>query len=235
VSRCFPEFPSPPIPGRPWPSRAQQGQGNRHCFSSSCAFTTPLSGEILIDDIDIRTKDLKVLRSAISAVFQKPLLFSGTIEDNIHLGNEGASFEEVVEVAEITQIHDFILSLPEGYDTVLSEGGENLSQGQRQLLAIARAFLKNPAILLLDEATSNVDTHTERLIQDAMLRLMRGRTTFTIAHRLSTIRNADLILVVRDGEIVERGTHRELLEKKGFYSSLYLSQFGEDTAPVAAE
>jgi ATP-binding cassette subfamily B multidrug efflux pump len=122
VSRCFPEFPSPPIPGRPWPSRAQQGQGNRHCFSSSCAFTTPLSGEILLDDIDIHTKDLKVLRSAISAVFQEPLLFSGTIEDNIRLGNEGASFEEVVEVAKITQIHDFILSLPEGYDTVLSEG-----------------------------------------------------------------------------------------------------------------
>jgi len=191
-------------------------------------FYDPLSGEILIDGIDIRTKDLKVLRSAISAVFQEPLLFSGTIEDNIRLGNEGASFEEVVEVAKIAQIHDFILSLPEGYDTVLSDGGENLSQGQRQLLAIARAFLANPAILVLDEATSNVDTHTERLIQDAMLRLMRGRTTFIIAHRLSTIRNADLILVVRDGEIVERGTHRELLEKKGCYSSLYLSQFGEE-------
>gem|GEM_PF-6937666 len=156
VSRCFPEFPSPPIPGRPWPSRAQQGQGNRHCFSSSCAFTTPLSGEILIDDIDIRTKDLKVLRSAISAVFQEPLLFSGTIEDNIRLGNEGASFEEVVEVAKIAQIHDFILSLPEGYDTVLSDGGENLSQGQRQLLAIARAFLKNPesSFLMKPRATS---------------------------------------------------------------------------------
>jgi len=191
-------------------------------------FYDPLSGEILIDGIDIRTKDLKVLRNAISAVFQEPLLFSGTIEDNIRLGNEGASFEEVVEVAKIAQIHDFILSLPEGYDTVLSDGGENLSQGQRQLLAIARAFLANPAILVLDEATSNVDTHTERLIQDAMLRLMRGRTTFIIAHRLSTIRNADLILVVRDGEIVERGTHRELLEKKGCYSSLYLSQFGEE-------
>jgi ATP-binding cassette subfamily B protein len=108
-------------------------------------FYDPLSGEILLDDIDIHTKDLKVLRSAISAVFQEPLLFSGTIEDNIRLGNEGASFEEVVEVAKITQIHDFILSLPEGYDTVLSEGGENLSQGQRQLLAIARAFLANPA------------------------------------------------------------------------------------------
>jgi len=198
-------------------------------------FYDPLSGEILIDGIDIRTKDLKVLRSAISAVFQEPLLFSGTIEDNIRLGNEGASFEEVVEVAKIAQIHDFILSLPEGYDTVLSDGGENLSQGQRQLLAIARAFLANPAILVLDEATSNVDTHTERLIQDAMLRLMRGRTTFIIAHRLSTIRNADLIFVLRDGEIVERGTHRELLEKKGFYSSLYLSQFGEDAAPMAAE
>jgi len=167
-------------------------------------FYDPFFGEILIDGIDIRTKDLKVLRSAISAVFQEPLLFSGTIEDNIRLGNEGASFEEVVEAAKIAQIHDFIISLPEGYDTVLSDGGENLSQGQRQLLAIARAFLANPAILVLDEATSNVDTHTERLIQDAMLRLMRGRTTFIIAHRLSTIRNADLILVVRDGEIVER-------------------------------
>jgi len=119
-------------------------------------FYDPLSGEILIDDIDIRTKDLKVLRSAISAVFQEPLLFSGTIEDNIRLGNEGASFEEVVEVAKITQIHDFILSLPEGYDTVLSDGGENLSQGQRQLLAIARAFLKNPesSFLMKPRATS---------------------------------------------------------------------------------
>jgi ATP-binding cassette subfamily B protein len=179
-------------------------------------FYDPLSGEILLDDIDIHTKDLKVLRSAISAVFQKPLLFSGTIEDNIRLGNEGASFEEVVEVAKITQIHDFILSLPEGYDTVLSEGGRKPEPGTAPAPRHRPCLPQKPWILVLDEATSNVDTHTEHLIQDAMLRLMRGRTTFTIAHRLSTIRNADFILVVRDGEIVERGTHRELLEKKDF-------------------
>jgi len=211
------------------------GAGKTTIVSLLARFYEPESGTILIDGMDIRRIRRERLRSLLGIVLQDTYLFATTVRENIRYGRPEAQDSEVEEAARLANAEHFILSLPEGYDTVLSDGGENLSQGQRQLLAIARAFLANPAILVLDEATSNVDTHTERLIQDAMLRLMRGRTTFIIAHRLSTIRNADLILVLRDGEIVERGTHRELLEKKGFYSSLYLSQFGEDTAPVAAE
>jgi len=184
------------------------------------------SGCILIDGIDIRKIKRSCLRSLLGIVLQDTYLFSVSIKDNIRYGRLDATDEEVIEAARLANAEHFILRLPKGYDTVLTDGGENLSQGQRQLLAIARAILADPAILILDEATSNVDTKTEKQIQSAMLNLMKGRTSFVIAHRLSTIRNADMMLVINNGEIVERGTHEELLKKKGFYYNLYMSQFG---------
>jgi ATP-binding cassette subfamily B multidrug efflux pump len=152
-------------------------------------------------------------------------LFSGSVMDNIRYGRLDATDEECIEAAKLANADGFIRRLPQGYDTHLSEQGSNLSQGQRQLLSIARAIVADPAILVLDEATSSVDTRTEVQIQEALLRLMKGRTSFVIAHRLSTIRNADNVLVINDGEIIERGTHDELLARKGFYYNLYMSQF----------
>jgi ATP-binding cassette subfamily B protein len=158
-------------------------------------------------------------------VLQDTWLFNGTIKDNIGYGRPGASMDEIVEAAKTAYADHFIRTLPEGYDTVLNEEASNISQGQKQLLAIARAVLANPSILILDEATSSVDTRTEILIQRAMDDLMSGRTNFVIAHRLSTIRDADLILVMNEGSVIEKGTHHELLEAGGFYADLYNSQF----------
>ena len=158
-------------------------------------------------------------------VLQDTYLFSETVRENIRYGNLSASDKEVEKAAKLANAHHFIMQLPHGYDTVLSDNGGNLSQGQRQLLAIARAILSDSSILILDEATSSVDTRTEIKIQKALLNLMKGKTTFVIAHRLSTIRNADKILVVNNGEIIERGNHDELIEKNGFYANLYYSQF----------
>jgi ATP-binding cassette subfamily B protein len=152
-------------------------------------------------------------------------LFHGSIHDNISYGNGEVSRLEVEEAAKKARIHSFILALPKGYDTILSDEGLNISKGQKQLLVIARAMLSKTKMLILDEATSNVDTHTEILIQKAMLALMENKTTFVIAHRLSTIQNADLILVVKDGNIVEKGNHTELLNQNGFYKALYQAQF----------
>jgi ATP-binding cassette subfamily B multidrug efflux pump len=152
-------------------------------------------------------------------------LFSDTVRENIRYGRPDATDEEVGLAAKVADADGFIRQLPHGYDTMLSERAGNVSQGQRQLLAIARAVLADPAILILDEATSSVDTRTEAHIQRALLRLMEGRTSFVIAHRLSTVRDADSVVVVRDGRIVEQGTHQELLDKRGFYHHLYLSQF----------
>ena len=154
-------------------------------------------------------------------------LFTGTIKDNIRYGKLNATDEEIYNAAKLAHADQFIQMLPNGYDTLLSGDGEELSQGQRQLLSIARAAVADPPVLILDEATSNVDTRTEELIQRAMDALMQGRTSFVIAHRLSTIRNADVILVIRDGDIVEKGTHDELLAQGGFYADLYNSQFDE--------
>lgn len=190
------------------------------------------SGAILIDGIDIRKIKRSCLRSLLGIVLQDTYLFSESIKENIRYGRLDATDQEVIEAARLANAEHFILRFPKGYDTVLTDGGENLSQGQRQLLAIARAILADPAVLILDEATSNVDTKTERQIQSAMLKLMEGRTSFVIAHRLSTIRNADMILVINNGEIVERGTHEELLRKKGFYYNLYMSQFGLEEEKV---
>jgi len=182
-------------------------------------------GAILIDGHDVRQFARSDLRRLFGMVLQDTWLFNGTILENIRYGRDDATDEEVVAAARAARIDRYIRTLPEGYNTVINEEMTNISQGQKQLLTIARAFLANPPMLILDEATSSVDTHTELLIQEAMDDLMRGRTSFVIAHRLSTIRNADLILVVRDGNIVEQGTHEELMRRGGFYAELYNSQF----------
>jgi len=182
-------------------------------------------GAILVDGYDIRQFTRADLRQLFGMVLQDTWLFNGTILDNIRYGREDATEEKVIEAARAARIDRYIRTLPEGYRTVINEEMTNISQGQKQLLTIARAILMNPPMLILDEATSSVDTHTELLIQEAMETLMWGRTSFVIAHRLSTIRNADLILVMRDGNIVEQGTHEELLARGGFYAELYNSQF----------
>jgi ATP-binding cassette subfamily B protein len=183
------------------------------------------SGGIRLDGDDIRLVDKHDLRRALGIVLQDTFLFSETVMENIRYGRLNASDDEVIAAAKLANADHFIRRLPKAYQEMLSERAENLSQGQRQLLAIARAVLADPAILILDEATSSVDTRTEILVQEAMRRLMKGRTSFVIAHRLSTIRKADLILFIRNGEIVERGTHDELLARRGFYYNLYMSQF----------
>ncbi len=183
------------------------------------------SGSIKIDGVDIRSIPRRDLRNMFGMVLQDTWLFSGTIAENIAYSKEGATEEEIMAAARSARVNHFIKTLSDGYDTVLEEEGTNLSQGQRQLLTIARSILADPAILILDEATSSVDTRTEVLIQQAMQNLMKGRTNFVIAHRLSTIRKADVILVMNHGRIVEKGTHDALMEKNGFYAELYNSQF----------
>jgi ATP-binding cassette subfamily B protein len=182
-------------------------------------------GKITVDGVDITQLKRGNLRRLFGMVLQDTWLFNGTIRDNIAYGREGATDEEVVRAAKAAHADHFIRTLPESYNTILNEEASNISQGQKQLLTIARAVLADPAILILDEATSSVDTRTEQLIQKAMGELMKGRTSFVIAHRLSTIRDADLILVMNHGSIIEKGTHQELLAKDGFYADLYNSQF----------
>lgn len=190
-------------------------------------------GKITVDGMDITEMRRDDLRNVFGMVLQDTWLFHGTIRDNIAYGREGATEEEVVEAAKAAFADHFIRTLPDGYDTVLNEEASNISQGQKQLLTIARAILANPSILILDEATSSVDTRTEVHIQQAMNRLMHGRTSFVIAHRLSTIRDADCILVMNHGHIVEQGTHEELLARNGFYADLYNSQFAATAISVA--
>ncbi|WP_049729231.1 ABC transporter ATP-binding protein [Dorea sp. D27] len=183
------------------------------------------SGSIKVDGHDIRDFNRSELRQMFGMVLQDTWLFKGSIEDNIRYGRLDASHEEVVEAAKAAHVHRFVQTLPSGYDMELNEEASNVSQGQKQLLTIARAILADPKILILDEATSSVDTRTEVRIQKAMDNLMKGRTSFIIAHRLSTIRDADMILVMKDGDIIEQGNHEELLAKNGFYAELYNSQF----------
>jgi ATP-binding cassette subfamily B multidrug efflux pump len=189
-------------------------------------------GRIAVDGVDIREMKRSKLRSLFGMVLQDTWLFNGTIRDNIAYGREGASEEDVIQAAKAAYADHFIRTLPEGYDTLLNEEASNLSQGQKQLLTIARAILADPAILILDEATSSVDTRTEVHIQKAMTELMQGRTSFVIAHRLSTIRDADLILVMKDGSVIEQGNHHDLIEMNGFYTELYNSQFAGAQAVV---
>ena len=182
-------------------------------------------GAILVDGHNVRDFNRSELREMFGMVLQDTWLFNGTIEDNIRYGKLDATHEEVVAAAKAAHVHRFVQTLPNGYQMELNEEASNVSQGQKQLLTIARAILADPKILILDEATSSVDTRTEVQIQKAMDNLMKGRTSFVIAHRLSTIRDADLILVMKDGDIIEQGRHEELLAKGGFYAELYNSQF----------
>ncbi len=208
------------------------GAGKTTLINLLMRFYDVSSGAVKIDDVDIREMTRKELRNTFGMVLQDTWLFNGSIRDNIAYGVENATFEEVVEAAKAANADHFIRTLPEGYDTILNEEASNISQGQKQLLTIARAILSNPSILILDEATSSVDTRTEVFIQKAMNKLMEGRTSFVIAHRLSTIKDADLILVMKQGNVIEKGNHKELLEAKGFYADLYNSQFAEDGEAV---
>ena len=182
-------------------------------------------GKIRYDGININKIKKQDLRRSLGMVLQDTHLFTGTVMENIRYGKLAATDDEVVDAAKLANAHYFIEHLPHGYDTMLTSDGTNLSQGQRQLLAIARAAVANPPVLILDEATSSIDTRTESLIEKGMDKLMTGRTVFVIAHRLSTVRNADAIIVLENGEIIERGSHYDLLEQKGKYYQLYTGQF----------
>lgn len=212
-------------PGRLIAVVGPTGAGKTTLINLLMRFYDPDSGRILVDEKQTDTLTRKSLRQAYAMVLQDTWLFSGSIYENLAYGKEGASREEVEAAAKAAHIHSFIKRLPEEYDTVLTDEGTNISKGQKQLLTIARAMLLDARMLILDEATSNVDTRTERQIQKAMLKLMEGKTCFVIAHRLSTIEHADLILVINDGEVVEQGTHRELMERGGVYRKLYNAQF----------
>ena len=209
------------------------GAGKTTLVNLMMRFYDVSSGAIRVDGVDIRDLARGDLRRVFGMVLQDTWLFSGTIRDNIAYGREGASDEAIVQAARAAQADHFIRTLPDSYGTVINEEATNLSQGQKQLLTIARAFLADPAILILDEATSSVDTRTEVLVQEAMARLMHGRTTFVIAHRLSTIRNADVILMMEHGRIVETGSHESLLVAGGRYAALYQSQFSGEAAVTA--
>ncbi len=201
------------------------GAGKTTLINLLMRFYDPQGGKITVDGYDIGEVTRQSLRLAYTMVLQETWLFSGTIAENIAYSRSDATREEIEEAAKTAMIHDYIMSLPDGYDTLINEDGLNISKGQKQLLTIARAMLARANMLILDEATSNVDTQTEMKIQAAMYKLMEGKTSFVIAHRLSTIKNADHILVVENGDIVEQGTHQELLAKKGSYANLYASQF----------
>ncbi len=204
------------------------GSGKSSLVNLICRFYEPQSGQILIDGIDIRERSISWLHAFIGYVQQTPHLFKGTIRENIRYGNLHATEEDIYRAAELVGAHSLINALPKGYDTEVGEGGSLLSTGQKQIIAFARAVIANPRIFILDEATSNIDTESEKLIQEALRDVLRGRTSFIIAHRLSTIRNCDRILVLRDGEIIEDGNHEELLAQKGNYWQLYTNQYIQD-------
>ena len=201
------------------------GAGKTTIINLLMRFYDPQEGQILLDGQPIREITRESLRRSYAMVLQDSWLFSGTIAENVSYGSTSATMEDVVRVCKAAYIHDAIMQLPSGYDTVLTDEGTNLSKGQKQMLTIARAMLLDARMLILDEATSNVDTQTEQKIQAAMTKLMEGRTCFVIAHRLSTIQNADCILVVENGEVVEQGTHQELLKRNGVYAGIYRAQF----------
>lgn len=203
----------------------ETGAGKTTIVNLLCRFYEPTEGSILIDGVDYRERPLLWLYSNIGYMLQEPYLFSGTVKENIAYGRKDASMEDIIRAAKTVNAHDFIMKLENGYDTQVGERGSRLSTGQKQLISFARALLSDPGMFILDEATSSVDTETEYLIQDALDKAMEGRTCFIIAHRLSTVRSADRILVIDKGRIVEEGTHKELLRKKGLYYRLYTSQF----------
>lgn len=201
------------------------GAGKTTIINLLMRFYDVSNGEIYVDDQEYRNYTRKSLRKNYAMVLQDTWLFQGSIYDNIAYGKEGATREEVINAAKSAKIHNYIMTLPKGYNTVIYEDGGNISKGQKQLLTIARAMLYNTNLLILDEATSNVDTNTEMEVQKAIKHLMRGKTNFVIAHRLSTIQNADIILVVNNGDVIEQGNHEELMARRGFYYNLYASQF----------
>ncbi|MBQ1272149.1 MAG: ABC transporter ATP-binding protein, partial [Clostridia bacterium] len=203
------------------------GCGKTTVINLLMRFYDPVSGEIRVDDVDIRKIPRKELRKNYGMVLQETWLKSGTIRDNIAMGRPDATEDEIITAAKATHAHSFIKRLPEGYDTKIGEDGGSLSQGQKQLLCITRVMLCLPPMLILDEATSSIDTRTEHRIQRAFAKLMDGRTSFIVAHRLSTIREADRILVMKDGSVIEQGTHDQLLNLNGFYAQLYRSQFAK--------
>ncbi len=207
----------------------ETGGGKSTMLNLICRFYEPTEGVIEIDGVDYKKRSQGWLHSNISYVLQTPHLFSGTIKDNIKYGNLNATDEQVVEACKLVDAYDFIMEFKEGLDTEVGEGGNKLSQGQKQLVSFARSILGNPKIYILDEATSSIDTITEKKIQNAIDKVLEGRTSFIVAHRLSTIRNADRIIFVKGGELLEDGSHDELIEKRGFYYDLYMSQFKTET------
>ncbi|MBR2993904.1 ABC transporter ATP-binding protein [Candidatus Saccharibacteria bacterium] len=204
------------------------GAGKTTLINLLMRFYDPTSGYITIDGVPTREMKRSDVRRLFGMVLQDTWLFSGTVEDNLRYGNQGATLADVIRAAKSSNVHHVIEALPKTYHSEISEDSDNISAGEKQLITIARAMVANPPMMILDEATSNVDTRTEQLIQDSFEKLTHGRTSFVIAHRLSTIRNSDLILVMRDGNIVEQGNHKELLKANGFYAELYNSQFAEN-------
>jgi ATP-binding cassette subfamily B protein len=202
----------------------KSGAGKSTTINLICRFYEPDAGVLKIDGVDYRDISLQDLRRQIGIVLQEPFLFNGSISENIAYGKPGASLDEIIEAARAANAHNFILAKPDGYDSMVGERGAKLSGGERQRVSIARAILHNPRILILDEATSSVDVETEKQIQEAIGRLIKGRTTFAIAHRLSTLRNANRLIVLDRGEIAEIGTHEELMEKKGAFYTLVETQ-----------
>ncbi len=211
-------------PGKTYAVVGPTGSGKSTLVNLIPRFYDVSSGRVLVDGCDVRDLDLRQLRRSVGVIFQETFLFSATVAENIAYGQPQAALEEIERAARAAQAHEFICDLEEGYRTVIGERGVTLSGGQKQRIAIARAFLMNPRILILDDATASVDSHTERLIQEALLRLCAGRTTFVIAHRFSTVQHADQILVLKEGRIVERGRHAELIEQSGFYREIFQQQ-----------
>lgn len=206
----------------------ETGSGKSTIVNLLCRFYEPTEGEILIDDINYKELPQNWIHENLGYVLQTPHLFSGTIKDNIRYGNPDATDEDIIEASKLVDAHDFIMKMEKGYDTLVAQGGNLLSTGEKQLISFARAIVRKPRLFVLDEATSSIDTETERIIQNAIEKVLEGRTSFIIAHRLSTIRNADRILVIKDGKIIEEGNHRNLLRKKGYYYRLYTNQFIEE-------
>jgi ATP-binding cassette subfamily B protein len=208
----------------------ETGSGKSTIVNLACRFYEPVSGRILIDGVDYRERSQEWLQSRLGYVLQAPYLFSGTVRENIRYGRLDAGDAEVEEAARVARAAGFIETLEKGYDTQVGEGGNLLSTGQKQLVSFARAVLADPRIIVLDEATSSVDTETERRIQEAISAVLKGRTSFIVAHRLSTIMDADSILVLRDGKVIESGTHKELMRLHGTYRRLFTNQFLEESS-----